>query len=162
MTESQLIFSLAYQTPAIVLGVLLSVLIPSPPWRAIFVLPGVLIHELLHFCVAIVLNAQPVSFSLWPKRVGPNTWVMGSVAMGNIRWYNGAAVGLAPLIAPAAAIWFAPNGLTWKFGMGDLQYWTLAAPMFAMCLPSSTDLKIAFTSTVPVAVIAALAWWWLH
>lgn len=86
---------------------------------------------------------------------------MGSVQMANVRWYNGAAVGLAPLLAPAAAIWLAPIASTWKFSSADLHYWVLAAPIFATCLPSWSDLKIAFASTVPVAIIAVMMWWWL-
>lgn len=162
MTEHQLLFALSYQAPAIVIGVLVAALIPYPPLRAIFVLPGTFVHELLHFIVGQLLNAQPISFSVWPKRSGPSTWTMGSVVFANVRWYNGVAIGLAPLIAPAAAIWFAPSSATWTFGAGDLKYWALAAPIFSMCLPSWADVRICFVSTVPIAAIMALVWWLRH
>ncbi len=162
MTEHQLLFSLSYQAPAIVMGLLVAALIPYPPLRAIFVLPGTFVHELLHFIVGLMLNARPVSFSVWPKRSGPSTWTMGSVVFANVRWYNGVAIGLAPLIAPAAAIWFAPNATTWTFGMADLKYWALAAPIFSMCLPSWADIRICFASIVPITAIVASVWWLRH
>jgi hypothetical protein len=162
MTAHQLLFSLSYQAPAIVMGLLVAALIPYPPLRAIFVLPGTFVHELLHFIVGQLLNAKPVSFSVWPKRVGPSTWAMGSVVFANVRWYNGAAIGLAPLFAPAAAIWLAPDASTWKVSVADLKYWALAAPVFAMCLPSWADIRICFASIMPIAAIVALLWWLRH
>lgn len=159
MTKQQLIFSLIYQTPAIAIGLALSALIPSPPVRAIFVLPGTLIHELLHFGVGLILNAKPVSFSIWPRKSGPSTWTMGSVGFANVRWYNGAAVGLAPLIAPAAATWFAPDATNWQIDLGDLKYWVSAAPLFSMCLPSWADFKTCLASAVPIAALLALGYW---
>lgn len=156
MFESQLTFAVLYQLPAIAIGLALSFLIPSPPVRAIFVLPGTLIHELLHFVVGLLLNARPVSFSVWPRRSGPSSWTMGSVAFANVRWYNGAAVGLAPLLAPLAATWFAPVAAHWRPGPGDLEYWALAAPVYSMCLPSWADLRICLASAVPVGLLLAV------
>lgn len=159
MSEQQLLFAILYQLPAVVIGLVLSFLIPSPPVRAIFVLPGTFIHELLHFMVGLILNARPVSFSVWPRKSGPAAWTMGSVGFTNVRWYNGAAVGLAPLLAPATATWFAPDAASWHMELGDLKYWALAAPVFSMCLPSWADVKICLASAVPLAVLLALAYW---
>lgn len=159
MTEQQLIFALLYQIPAVAIGLALSVLIPSPPVRALFVLPGTFVHELLHFVVGLVLNARPVSFSVWPRRSGPSTWTMGSVGFANVRWYNGAAVGLAPLLAPAAALWLAPDAARWTLGLADLKYWALTAPVLAMCLPSWADIRICLHSAVPISALLALAYW---
>lgn len=162
MTEQQLTFALLYQLPAVAMGWALGLLIPSPPLRAIFVLPGTFIHELLHFTVGLLLNAKPVSFSVWPRRSGPGHWTMGSVAFANVRWYNGAPVGLAPLLAPAGALWLAPAASGWHPAWSDLQYWLLAAPVFSMCLPSWADLRIAMASAMPVATLLALAYWLLR
>ena len=54
-SEPQLLFAVLYQLPAIGIGLLLSFLIPSPPLRAVFVLPGTFVHELLHFLVGLLL-----------------------------------------------------------------------------------------------------------
>ncbi|MDZ4074406.1 MAG: hypothetical protein U1E04_06620 [Hylemonella sp.] len=159
MSEQQLIFAVLYQVPAVLIGLTLSFLIPSPPVRAIFVLPGTFVHEMLHFLVGLVLNAKPVSFSVWPRKSGSSTWTMGSVGFSNVRWYNGAAVGLAPLLAPVAATWFAPGAADWQIGLGDLKYWALAAPVLSMCLPSWADLKICLASAVPMTAILALLYW---
>lgn len=159
MTQQQLLFSVLYQTPAIAMGMVVSRLIPSPPLRAVFVLPGTYIHELLHFLVGFLLNAKPVSFSVWPRRVGSFTWATGSVGFANVRWYNGIAAGLAPLVAPAVAIWFAPDATQRKPTLGDFKYWVLAAPIFSMCLPSWSDICICFASAVPVAVLVAFGHW---
>lgn len=162
MSEPQLLFAILYQLPAIGLGLLLSLLIPSPPLRAVFVLPGTFVHELLHFVVGLLLNARPVSFSVWPRRSGSSHWTMGSVGFANVRWYNGAPVGLAPLIAPVAATWFAPEAAHWALSTGDLKYWALAAPVFSMCLPSWADLRICLASAVPLALLLAGAGWWFY
>jgi len=159
MSEQQLVFAVLYQLPAVVIGLLLSVLIPSPPLRAVFVLPGTFVHELLHFGVGLLLNAKPVSFSVWPRRSGPSSWTMGSVGFANVRWYNGAPVGLAPLLAPVAAVWFAPEAAHWAPGVSDLKYWGLAAPVLSMCLPSWADLRICLASAVPIALVLAVAGW---
>lgn len=159
MTQQQLLFAVLYQTPAIAIGIVVAALIPSPPLGAVFVLPGTFVHELLHFLVGRLLNAKPVSFSVWPRRVGSSTWAMGSIGFTNVRWYNGIAVGLAPLIAPLVAIWFAPDAAQWKVAGGDFKYWVLAAPIFSMCLPSWSDIRICFASVVPIAVFVAF-WYW--
>ncbi len=160
MSEQQLIFAVLYQVPAVLIGLALPLLIPSPPVRAIFVLPGTFVHEMLHFVVGLVLNAKPVSFSVWPRKSGASTWTMGSVGFSNVRWYNGLAVGLAPLLAPAAATWFAPDAADWNIELGDLKYWLLAAPVFSMCLPSWADLKICLASAVPMVAMLAWAYWY--
>ena len=162
MSTQQLIFAILYQAPAIALGLVLSVLIPSPPLRAIFVLPGTLVHELLHFIVGLILNAKPTSFSVWPRKRGTSTWTMGAVGFANLRWYNAVAVGLAPLLAPIAALWFAPSGASWSLQLDDLKYWAFAAPILSMSLPSWTDIKICFYSAVPIAVCVALGYWLLR
>lgn len=64
LTHETLPFALAYQVPAWLLGLLLRRLIPHPAIRALFVLPGTFIHELLHLMVGLVLNGKPVTISL--------------------------------------------------------------------------------------------------
>ena len=156
MTKHQLIFAILYQTPAIAAGLAIKALIPSPPLRAIFVLPGTIIHELLHLIVGFIFNAKPLYFSIWPRQDGPNKWTLGAVGFENIRWYNGAPVGLAPLIAPIIAILFAPTASNWKPDILDIQYWFISTPMLTMCMPSRTDLKISLASAIPLFICGAI------
>lgn len=70
MTAHQLLFSLSYQAPAIVMGLLVAALIPYPPLRAIFVLPGTFVHELLHFIVGQHSQCQTRLIFSVAKKVG--------------------------------------------------------------------------------------------
>ena len=49
-------------------------------WASALVnIPGTLLHELMHFVVGLVLNAQPSNFCLFPKKNSSGGYVMGSV-----------------------------------------------------------------------------------
>ncbi len=146
MTIDALLFALAYQVPPWLLGILLKLLIPHPTFRAIFVLPGTLVHELLHLLVGLIMNGKPVTISLWPRRVGQGQWILGAVGFANLRWYNAMFIGLAPLLAILVAMLLAPSPLGWSPQMADFKYWAMATPILAMCWPSSIDWKLALKS----------------
>jgi Peptidase M50B-like len=61
-------------------------------------LPATFLHELAHAFVGILSGARPTRMSLWPKRVGSTSWRLGSVGFTRLRWWNGGAVTLAPLL----------------------------------------------------------------
>jgi hypothetical protein len=65
---------------------------------ALITLPATLLHELAHAGVGVILRAKPSSFNLWPKRVSSSSWRLGFVGFTNLRWWNGGAVALAPLL----------------------------------------------------------------
>lgn len=158
MNYSWLWFALAYQLPALLLGVLLRATVRQPMLQAVFLLPGTLLHEVLHLLVGTLLNARPVSMSLWPRRAGNGQWILGSVGFVNVRWYNAVFIGLAPLLAIVVLVLLAPplpeHG--WHPQREDLQRWLLATPVLAMCLPSSTDLKLALKSWPLFCALAGL------
>ena len=154
-----LLFALAYQAPPWLLGLLFKQLIPHPAIRAVFVLPGTFVHELLHLVVGLLLNGRPVSMSLWPRRVSQGQWVLGAVGFANLRWYNAVFIGLAPLLAMVVAMLMAPASRGWSPHMEDFKQWAIAAPVLAMCLPSATDLKLALKSWPIVCVAMALSVW---
>jgi len=156
LTYSSLVFALAYQIPALVFGLLLKQLVRHPLLQAVLLLPGTLVHELLHLVVGAVLNARPVSLSLWPRQVGGGQWIVGSVGFSNVRWYNAVFVGLAPLLAIALVVWFAPPAVGWTVQRADVQRWLLATPILTMCLPSAMDLKLALRSWPLLCAVAAL------
>jgi len=120
--------------------------------------PATLAHELSHLLFSVLANGRPSGMRLWPRR-GARGYVLGSVTCNNVRWYNGWLIGLAPLAllpfavlllrwrvhsAPAVAL----AELVWAYGIASL---TLAA------LPSWQDLRIAFTSSGLMLVLAAVA-----
>lgn len=152
-------FAVAYQVPSVLVGLLIKALIPHPLLRALFVLPGTLVHELLHWLVGTITNAKPVSFSLLPRKTAGGQWVLGSVGFTNLRWYNAALVGLAPLLAPLIALFFAPVYANWSVSKVDFEYWAITGPIFAMCLPSGVDIRLATRSWFPVCVMACAAIW---
>jgi hypothetical protein len=156
--DSPVVFALAYQVPALVLGVLMRLLIRRPVFQAVFLWPGTLVHEALHLAVGTVLNGRPVSISLWPRRVGPAQWILGSVGFVNLRWYNAVFIGMAPLLAIGVVVLLTPPlpAPGWAPQQADFLRWLLGAPVLATCLPSSTDLKLAMKSWPLFCGVAAL------
>lgn len=130
-------------------------------------LPGTILHELSHWIVGLLTFAKPVGFSVWPRRIAPHTWQLGSVNFVNIQWWNAALVALAPLgivLAPlVVAVWRV------KFQMRsvldpnaqDIMVWLLMAPVFCSFLPSAQDLKVACRSW-PMFMLAGLVWALTH
>lgn len=159
VTTDAVVFALAYQVPSCLLGMLLKWLLPHPAIRAFFVLPGTFVHELLHLSVGLILNGKPVSISLWPRRVGHTQWVLGSVGFANLRWYNAVFIGMAPMLALVGSMLLAPPARGWTPHIADLQRWAIAAPILAMCLPSTVDLKLSLKSwPILCGLVGGLAW----
>ena len=152
--ERQILFAIAYQVPAILLGMMLNRSIRSGHIRAFFFLPGTLAHEGAHWIVAFLLNGQPGSFSVWPKKLENGNWVLGSIAMQNLTWYNGIFIGLAPLVSFCLLLLVAPQYSTWDFSQRDLWYWVCTSPVLLLCLPSFQDLKVVLKSLLPVILLA--------
>jgi hypothetical protein len=65
---------------------------------ALLNLPATFLHELAHALVGAISGAQPTRMSLWPKKIGATSWRLGSVGFTRLRWWNGGAVTLAPLL----------------------------------------------------------------
>lgn len=124
------------------------------------VLPGTLCHELSHYLAGVLLNGQPRGFSIWPQRVG-RVYILGSVALGNPRWYNVFFIGLAPLLLlPLAYV-----GLRWRFAQHPVfDAWEagavfLIANLVFAALPSWQDLRIAARSPIGWGLLAGAAIW---
>ena len=112
--------------------------------RAAFVLamvPGVFLHELLHFLVGLITNAKPSSFSIIPNRVKA-----GSVSFTNLAWYNAIPTALAPLLGllfvSVAAAQSLPAHLRDLTGQNALLLLILS-PLAYACWPSSVDWKLS-------------------
>ena len=68
-------------------------------WASALVnIPGTALHELMHYTVGMVLNAQPCNFTILPRRGDNGTYVMGSVGFRNVTFYNAVPSAMAPLL----------------------------------------------------------------
>ena len=108
-------------------------------------LPGVFLHELSHLLTGILLQADPVNFSLIPQRRADGRWTLGSVAFRRVNAFNAvpvafAPIGLVPLAYYLYSFWF--NWLPVTLENTLLLY---AALFILICnaLPSSQDVRIA-------------------
>jgi len=105
---------------------------------------------------AFVTFGQPGFPRFIPKKIG-NVYALGRVPIHNPRWYNGALIGLAPLmmipVAYYAILYGAPESYRlsgiWRFLVDPL----VAAECLLECVPSSADLHLVRKSIVPLALV---------
>ncbi len=123
-------------------------------------LPGVVLHELAHWVVALATLGRPGVPRLIPKKLGPRVWALGLVPIRNPRWFNGAPIGLAPLLllplAAAVLMEGTPGRFSWTGGWRFILPPLIAAECLLECLPSRQDLRLAALSIVPLAVLGTL------
>ncbi|GLH72773.1 hypothetical protein GETHLI_12750 [Geothrix limicola] len=131
---------------------------------ALLAWPGTVCHEACHWLVGRLLNGQPVHFTVLPRREGRG-FVLGSVALRNLRWYNAFFVGLAPLILLPLAYGL----LLWRLGRQPAFGWAEACIVFLLAnlvfasVPSWQDLRVAARSPVGWLLLAgALGWGWMR
>ncbi len=60
-------------------------------------LPGIIVHEISHWIIAFLTIGQPGFPRFMPARV-PGGYVMARVPIRHATWYNGAMIGLSPLL----------------------------------------------------------------
>jgi hypothetical protein len=128
---------------------------------AILCLPGTIAHEFSHWITGLVTGAQPTSMNLIPERSG-GSYVLGSVTLQNVRWYNGWLVGLSPLMLLPCAYYIAIHHAGHKWSLADICMLYLTAQLILASLPSSQDIKIAFCKSWWIfALVIFLIWHWL-
>lgn len=143
------------------LGALVGILLLFQRLKRVFllfslaILPGTFCHELCHLCIGALLGGRPTRLTLLPKREG-TSWIMGSVAFANVRWYNAFFLGVAPLLLLPAA-WAL---LAWRLegitpGWVELLWLYLIANLAYASLPSWQDLRIAARSPIGWLLLAA-------
>ncbi len=154
---------LLYLAPSLALALLLWIASSAHPAFFVFTAAGTLCHELAHFSVGLLTNAEPVGLSVLPRRRG-RLWELGSVTFANLRWYNAAPAALAPLLVlalPLAVAWWRTRG-EWRFGPLDLALTLVLAPQFLSFWPSPVDWRLAARSWPWLPLLAAgtaLLWW---
>lgn len=160
---------LLYLLPSAALALLLWIAAGAHPVFFLFTAAGTLCHELAHFSVGLLTNAEPIGLSVIPRRIkkgrgagaGAHNWELGSVTFANLRWYNAAPSALAPLLVLAlpfaVAWWRTRHGLV--FEPVDLALALLLAPQFLSFWPSPVDWRLAARSWpwIPILVIGGLA-----
>ena len=154
-----------YLVPSLALAFLIWIVTRAHPVFFLFSVVGTLCHELAHFSVGLLLGAEPVGFTIIPRRNG-RTWELGSVSFANLRWYNAAPAALAPffvLLVPLAVAWWRTRS-PWRFGPADLVLTLVLAPQFLSFWPSPVDWKLAARSWPYLLIIAAAAtaFCWFH
>ena len=128
---------------------------------AVLGLPGTLAHELCHFSVGLLTNARPSWISIMPSRSADGGYRLGYVSFTNLRWYNGALTGLAPLLL----FLFAFLIVRWRLGVmhgwpGEIPWVFLAATLTEAGTPSSADLRIAMeTSGIVLLIVFSVLLW---
>jgi len=156
-----------YLIPSAALAVLLWIASGAHPAFFVFTAAGTLCHELAHFSVGLLTNAEPVGMSVFPRRIkrpkGGHNWELGSVTFANLRWYNAAPAALAPLL-----VLLVPLGVAWwrtRGGLGfepvDLAIMFFLAPQFLSFWPSPVDWKLAARSWpwAPLLVVVLACWY---
>ena len=131
---------------------------------SLLVLPGTLCHELCHWLVGKLMNGQPVRFTVFPRRV-EHGFVLGSVTLANLRWYNAFFIGLAPLLLLATAYAL----FKWRLSGHPVFGWEEAGAVFGLAnllfgaLPSWQDLRMAARSPIGWLLLAgALGYGWMR
>lgn len=155
---------LLYLSPSLVLAIVFHFAARRAPVFFVFYLSGTILHELAHFLVGVLTNARPVAFSVVPRRTAADQWRLGQVSFANIRWYNAAFVGLAPLLilaVPLLAGWYRMDAAGMP-GWEDAAIAVLIAPAFLSFMPSTVDLLIALRSWPYALAGATYAWWTWH
>lgn len=130
-------------------------------WQIVWAVPGTILHELSHLLVAAVTGARPVGFSVFPRREpgsGGGRWVLGSVTISRPGPVSALPSALAPLALNLVAGYLYLNWGGWF--PEDLLHTVLrylVVYLFSYSsLPSSQDLRVAFSSPVGVVLYGAL------
>jgi hypothetical protein len=154
--RDQLLFTILYQLPSLMLGLIILRLKGWPYFRFFLLLPGTVLHELSHWIIAFLLNGKPIQVSLWPKQTDPNNWTLGEVRITHLTWYNGLWIGLAPILGIALMLALTPKEKQWQFTQYDLYQWAISAPIWVTCWPSRVDLGVAFRSSKGLCIAISL------
>ncbi len=102
-----------------------------------------------------------------PQKV-PGGYIMARVPVRNPQWYNGALIGLAPLLliglAFAAIVYGSPGTWSWAQAWRMVLIPAFAAECLVECAPSSADWRIVRKTLWPVlaaiaCVLVCRAWW---
>jgi len=148
---------------------------------SLFLLPGVVVHELSHFCMAKILGVTIGRFSLIPKALPNGKLRLGYVETEKVDFLRDSLIGFAPLFVGSIIIgiigvnklqlpllWnaFAQNPFlqikpAYTFLIHQTDFWLWFYFVFAISstmIPSASDRRSWFLILMFVLLIALLAW----
>ena len=108
-------------------------------------LPGVILHELAHYLVGTLLQADPTRFNLIPERRIDGRWTLGSVTFRKVNAFNAVPIAFAPLGLLLVACSLYRFWFDW-FSLSLSHTLFLYATLFLLvsnALPSRQDVKVA-------------------
>jgi hypothetical protein len=147
---------------AIALLAVMLALLALRRWPLLFALsiwPGTIAHELLHFVAGWLFGAKPVSLSVIPRRKPEGGWVLGSVAFNNLRWWNSAPVGLAPLaLIPGSVYLFIASMTPPLISLPSAGIKLVAAQCLIAGWPSPRDWSHAILGLLFIGILALMAY----
>ena len=151
-----------YAVAVIVLLGIIFALRRMPPVFFLAVFPATLAHEFMHLVTALLLNGRPTGFRVIPQR-RHHGYVLGAVTCANLRWYNGALIGLAPLallVVAAMLLSWRADGRAVISGGEALWAYAIACLTYA-AFPSWQDIKMALATSwlVIILAVAVAALW---
>lgn len=155
-----IISTLVYLIPAFAGAVLLVACARKNAVFALVALPGTLAHEALHLAAGVLTFARPHNVSVIPRRTVDGRYLLGVTTFANVRWWNAAFVGLAPLggyvIAYETALVRLRVGS--QFAVWDVAIWYGLAQLISASWPSSIDWRLSLRSW-PLLGFAVVALW---
>lgn len=149
--------TLLYISPAIIGAVAVRYFVANKFMFITYRLPATFLHELTHLIVGLLTNAKPASASIIPHKQDDGSWKLGSVTFSNIRWYNGALIGLSPVLLGLVFVPLIPS--QWTFShtqIKDVWIWLAMAYVLPSAIPSNVDFLIALKSSIPLFILAAI------
>ncbi|GFE56565.1 hypothetical protein [Geobacter sp. AOG1] len=145
----------------------------GPFWQILYALPATLLHELSHLVIAFITGGRPAGFSIIPTprlaTLADGTvrrgWVLGSVTIRNAGLLASFPTGLAPLLLIPLAWFLYRHWFAWF--PADLPHTLFLYLAVYLCtagaVPSTQDLRVAFSSLAGVALYGTLlvfVWVW--
>lgn len=117
-------------------------------------LPGVIVHELMHYLVALIL-ANPTKFSIWPRRQGGKI-VLGHVEVSGLHWLSAIPVAMAPLLMIPFSFFILSHALSLTTSIEQALWLFLFVNVLNSSLPSMQDYKMALSFPLGVTFYLAL------
>jgi len=145
----------------------------GPLWQILYALPATVLHEMTHLIVAFITGGRPAGFSIIPHpRLTSHadgsvsrSWVLGTVTIRNAGPISSLPTGLSPLLLIPLAWFLYRHWFGWF--SADLPHTLFLYLAVYLCVagavPSTQDLRVAFSSLAGVALygtLAGIAWLW--
>lgn len=128
-------------------------------WPGIYLLsvwPGTVAHELMHAAAGLLTGAQPVSFSVLPRRRADGGWILGEVGFTRLHWWNSVPVALAPLALLPVGGWMFMHSTGWPLLSAASGGWKLLS---VQCLiaawPSPRDWSACAAGLLVITALVA-------